>query len=134
MRLWDSAWKALKLVGAARELAIDTRRFHWEVAPGSTFFLQAETADISLRTHQLAEVRATIELQAGFGWQLLTEQDEAGVYIIARRKPLLGSIGRCRFDITIPQDAHISFKLEQCQVCFVDLNTALDLPPLASEL
>lgn len=134
MRLLDNAWKALKLVGAARELAIETRRFNWELAPGNTFFLQAEYADISLRTHHRREVMAKVELQAGFGWQLLTEQDEAGVYIIARRKPLIGSIGRSRFDITVPDDIHISFKLDHCKVCLDDLNTSLDLPPLASEL
>lgn len=133
MRLRDNAWKALKLVGAARELAIETRRFHWEVAPGSTFFLQAEHADIRLVTHHRSEVLAKVELQAGFSWQLLSEQDEAGVYIIARRKPLIGSIGRSRFDIAIPEDIHISFKLDQCKLCLDDLNTSLDLPPLASE-
>lgn len=134
MRLLDNAWKALKLVGAARELAIENRRFNWDVAPGSIFFLQAEHADIRLVTHHQPEVLAKVELQTGFSWQLLTEQDEAGVYIIARRKPLIGSIGRCRLDITVPQDVHISFKLDQCQVCLDDLNTSLDLPPLASEL
>ena len=134
MRLLDNAWKALKLVGAARELAIETRRYNWEMTPGSTFFLQAEYADIRLVTHHQSEVLAKVELQAGFGWQLLTEQDEAGVYIIARRKPLIGSIGRSRFDITVPQDIHISFKLDRCKVCLDDLNTSLYLPPLSSEL
>ncbi len=134
MRLLDNAWKALKLLGAAREMAIDTRRFNWDVAPGSTFFLQAEQADIRLVTHHRREVLAKVELQAGFGWQLLSEQDEAGVYIIVRRKQLIGSIGRCRFDITLPDDMHVSFRLDHCNVCLDDLNTTLDLPPLASEL
>ena len=134
MRLLANAWNALKLVGAARELAIETRRFNWDVTTGSTFFLQAEQADIRLVTHRRPEVLAKIELQAGFGRQLLTEQDEAGVYIIVRRKPLIGSIGRCRFDITLPDDIHISFKLDQCKVCFDELTTSLDFPPLASEL
>lgn len=133
MRLLDNAWKALKLVGAARELAIETRRFNWDVAPGSTFFLQAEHADVRLVTHGRPEVLAKVELQAGFGWQLVTEHDEAGVYIIARRKPLIGSIGRSRFDITVPDDIHISVKLDQCMLCLDDLNISLDLPPFASE-
>ena len=133
-RMLDSAWKALKLVGAARELAIETRRFNWDVAAGRTFFLQAEYADIHLLIHERHEILAKVELQAGFGWQLLTDQDEAGVYIIARRKALIGSIGRGRFDITLPADVHVSLKLEHCQVCLDDLNTALDLPPFSSEL
>lgn len=133
-RLLDNAWKALKLVGAARELAIETRRFSWEAAPGATFFLEAQYADIRLVTHDQRDILATVELQAGFGWQMVTDQDDAGVYIIVRRKPLIGSISRSRFDITLPADLHISLKLENCRLCLDDLNTALDLPPFASEL
>ena len=132
-RMLDSAWKAFKLLGAARELAIETRRFNWDVAPGATFFLQAEHAAITLATHEAPEILARVELGAGFGWQLLTDQDEAGVYIIARRKQLIGGIGRSRFDIVLPKDAHLSLKLEQCRLCLVDLTASLDWPPFSLE-
>ena len=59
-------------------------------------------------------------------WQ--PTQDEAGVYIIARRKPLVGSIGRCKFDISLPADVHISLKLEHCLLCLQDLSATLDFP------
>lgn len=130
MRMLKSAWKALEIVGAARELAIETRRFNWEVAARTTFFLQAEYADIRLATHERHAVLARLKLQAGFGWQLVTDQDEAGVYIIAKRKPVIGSIGRARFDITLPADARISLKLEKCKLCLDDLSAAFDWPPL----
>jgi hypothetical protein len=126
--MMENAWKALKLVGAARELAIETRRFSWEAAAGATFYLQAEYAHIRLAAHSRHEILARIELQAGFGWQLATDKDEAGVYIVARRKPLIGSIGRGKFDITVPTDVHLSLKLERCLLCLDDLNTSLDFP------
>ena len=72
--------------------------------------------------------------RAGFGWQLATDQDEAGVYIIARRKALIGSIGRAKFDIKLPEQAHISLNLKNCQVCLAELNRALELPPVASPM
>jgi len=128
MRLRDNLRKALKLAGAARELAIDARRYNWEVASGATFYLQAEYADIRLARQDGQEISAKIELVAGFGWQLATDQDEAGVYIIARRKPLVGSIGRGKFDISLPADVHISLKLEHCLLCLVDLSASLDFP------
>jgi hypothetical protein len=131
MQLLDNTWKALKLVGAARELAIETRRLNWDVAPGTTFYLQAEHADIRLATHDLREIRAKVELQAGFGWQLLADQDDAGVYIIVRRKPLIGSIGRSSFYITLPDDLHLSLQLENCRLCLDDLTSRLELPPFA---
>lgn len=131
MRMLDSIWRALRIVGAAREMAIETRRFNWKVAAGTTFFLQAEYADIHLVSHDRPEVLAKVELQAGFGWQLATDQDEAGVYMIVRRKALIGSLGRAKFDIKLPEQAHISLKLDNCQVCLAELNTALDLAPFA---
>lgn len=133
LKLIDKAWKALKIIGAARELAIETRHFNWDVAAGATFFLQAQHADIRLLMHERAEILAKIELQAGFGWQVATDLDEAGVYIVARRKPIIGAIGRGKFEITLPDHVHISLKLENCQLCFAELNAALDLPPFASD-
>lgn len=130
-RMLRKAWKALEIVGAARELAIETRRFNWDVAPRTTFFLQAEHTDVRLKAHERPEILATIKLQAGFGWHLVTDQDEAGVYIIARRKPVIGSVGRGRFDIALPADARVSLKLEHCQLCLDDLKASLDLPPFA---
>ena len=134
MRMLDNIWRALRIVGAARELAIETRRFNWKVAPGATFYLEAEYADIHLVSHDRPEVLAKVELQAGFGWQLVTDQDEAGVYMIVRRKALIGSFGRTKFEIKLPEQAHISLKLENCQVCLADLNTALDLTPFAAQV
>ncbi|MCY3917047.1 MAG: hypothetical protein OXG49_13650 [Chloroflexi bacterium] len=134
MRMLDNFWRALRIVGAAREMAIETRRFNWKVAAGTTFFLQAEYADIHLVSHDRPEVLAKVELQAGFGWQLAADQDEAGVYMIARRKAIIGSLGRATFDIRLPRQAHISLKLENCQVCLADLNTALDLRPFAEPM
>lgn len=131
MRTLRTAWKALEIVGAARELAIETRRFNWEAAARTTFFLQAEYADIRLATHEQPIVEAKIKLQAGFGWQLVTDQDEAGVYIIAKRKPVIGSIGRARFDVALPADALISLKLEKCKLCLDDFSGAFDWPQLA---
>ena len=126
MQALRKAWQALEIIGAARDLAIDTRRFSWDAA-----YLQAEQADIRLTTHERGTILAKIELRASFGWQLVTDRDEAGVYIIARRKPLIGSVGRARFDITLPADLHVSLKLEHCQVCLVNVNAELDLPPFS---
>ena len=134
MRILDNIWQALRIVGAARELAIETRRFNWEVAAGTTFFLQAEHADIHLQAHERPEIQAKVELQAGFGWQLATDQDEAGVYMIARRKALIGSVSRAKFEIKLPRQAHISLKLENCQLSLAELSAALDLAPFASQM
>lgn len=129
MRYLANIWNAVKLVSSARDLAVETRRFEWTVSIPNTFFLQAEHCDINLSWHDNHNVIANLELQAGFGWQWTTDQDEAGVYIVARRKPLIGSIGRGKLDFALPQGIHLSLKLENCRLCFDKLDASLELPP-----
>lgn len=121
--------RALKLLGAARDLAVEKRRYQWDVEAPNTFFLNAEHADIHLKPHDEARAVATIELRGAFAWQVATDQDEAGVYIIVRRKAIVGSIGRGRFDVLLPRGIHISLKLENCRLCMDDLNGDIELPP-----
>ena len=133
MRHLGKLWKAAHLVNAARELTIDTQRFQWDVTAPNTLFLQAEQSDIRLALHDQPQILAKVELRARFGWQLTTDQDDAGVYVAAVRKPVIGSIGRGRFHFSVPRGVHISLKLEQCQLCFDDLSASLDLPPFLLE-
>ncbi len=133
MRHAGKVWKAAQLLNSARELALETQRFQWDVRPPNTLFLQAEQSDIRLDLHDQPQILAKVELRARFGWRLNTDQDAAGVYVVALRKPVIGSIGRGRFHFTLPRGLHISLKLRQCQLCFNDLTASLDLPPFMLE-
>ena len=134
MRHLDSLWRAFNALSAARDLTLDTRRFQWQIQLPNTVYIQAEHARIRIAPHERMEVLAKIELQAPFGWQLAAEQDAAGVYIIARRKALIGKIGRGQFDIKMPRGLHLSLKLENCQLCLDDWARQLDIPPGPQEL
>ena len=131
MRRLDNLRQALRLLNSARGLAVESKTYQWEVKPAATFFLQAEHADVKLARHDKLQALAKVELQAGFGWQMAVEQDEAGVYMIAKRKPLIGGIGRSQFDVTLPDSIHVTLKLEQCRLRFDSLNACLDFPPYA---
>ena len=108
MRHLGNFWNAINLISAARDLAVETRRFQWDVSIPNTFYLDAEYADIRLSWHDQLQVVAKLELQAGFGWQWTTDQDAAGVYIVAKRKPLIGSIGRGKFELSLCRTVSIS--------------------------
>ncbi len=133
MRRGRKLWRAVELISSARELALEKRRYTWQVAVPNTFYLDAENADIRISARNGEELAATVELPVALAWRLRTEQDAAGVYIIARRKPLLGSVGRARFDISLPRGLHISLKLEKCRLCLDNMYQSLDLPPPALE-
>ena len=129
MQRFENLWKAVNLVSSVRDLAVESKTYQWDVAPPITFFLDVEYGDVRLKRHNKSVISASIELQAGFGWQIVTDQDPAGVYIVARRKPLIGTMGRGKFEVILPHDVHITLKLEQCQLILDDLNTTLDFPP-----
>ena len=129
MRHIGNIWAAVKLIGSARDLAVERRQLQWDVQPPGTFFLEAEQSDVSLIRQDQAQVRAVLELHAGFGWQLASDQDEAGVYLVAKRKAVIGSIARARIEVTLPRDIHISLDLRHCRLCLKDAHTALELPP-----
>lgn len=129
MRRVGNMWSAIKLLGAARDLAVDTRQLAWNVTIPCTLFLQTEHCDVNLAWHKHNQILAKLELQGGFGWQWAADQDAAGVYIVAKRKPLIGGIGRGKLSFTLPHGIHISLKLENCQLCCQGLHTSLELPP-----
>lgn len=133
MRYLGNITKAARLLNTARELAIETQRFRWDVAIPSTLFLQSEQSDIRLAFHDQPQILAEAELRAGFGWQLTTDQDSAGVYVVAVRKPVIGSIARGKFTFSCPRGIYLSLKLQHCRLCFDDLNASLDLPPFPLE-
>lgn len=133
MRHLGNVWKAAKLLSSARDLALETRHLQWEVKLPSTFFLQAEYADVNLTGHDQTQIEARLALQAGFGWQLASDQDEAGVYIVAKRKAVIGGIARAKFEIKLPRGVHVSLDLRHCQLCIADMHTAIDLPPTLLE-
>ncbi len=128
MQNLQNFWKAVNVVSSVRDLAVESKTYQWDISPPITFFLDVEHADVILKRHADPIILATTELQAGFGWQVATEQDDAGVYIVAKRKPLIGSIGRGKFTVTLPHNTHVSLKLEKCQLTLDDLSTILDLP------
>ena len=124
----ENLWKAVNIVSSVRDFAVESKTYQWDIAPPITF-LHVEYADVTIKRHALPTIFAKVELQAGFGWQVATDQDQAGVYIVAKRKPVIGTIGRGKFYITLPHDIHVTLKLEHCQLTLDDLNTTLDLPP-----
>jgi len=128
MQHLDNVWKAVNIVSSVRGLAVESKTYQWDITPPITFFLQVEYSDVTIKRHTQPSICAKTELQAGFGWQLATDQDNAGVYIVAKRKPLIGTIGRGKFDIVLPHNIHVTLKLEHCQLTLDDLNTTLDLP------
>jgi hypothetical protein len=70
------------------------------------------------------------QLQAAFGWRVATDQDDAGVYVVARRRPVVGTLSSALFSILVPQDAYLILKLADGRVTLNHIDGTLQVPPL----
>lgn len=103
------------------------------VRPPVTVFVRASQCQVTVHYHDLDHVELYASLYAGFGMRLVVEQDDAGVYVVARRRRLLGLLSRCEFTITVPAYCHLAFNLTPGTVRLQDLNGPLEIPPLTPQ-
>ncbi len=94
-----------------------------------TVYVRGSGCRVRVRRHAAAKVVVQSSVTAAFGVELVAEQDDAGVYIVARRKPVVGQASRAEFAITAPFGASLVFHLTPGDVVVEDLDGKLELPP-----
>lgn len=77
------------------------------------------------RERERVELNAT--LRAAFGWEFSTDQDDAGVYIVAKRKPVVGALANARFSLSVPSGAHLVLHLTPGSVHLIDFDGKITL-------
>lgn len=94
----------------------------FEVAPPVTVFVYASNARVTVRRSAENTVTLDADLRASFGWQLVAEQDEAGVYIVAKRKPIVGALSSAAFTLFVPAATRLLVDLTPGALILEDLN------------
>ena len=121
------------LVTADTAASATTRTFiqSFEVSLPTTVYVRASMSEVTLRYKPGNRVEVSANLRASFGWELVAEQDDAGIYIVAKRKPLVGQLSSANFDLSVPPGVSRrarSFALALAQSIF--RNTETTLQPL----
>src|SRR5689334_14414230 len=102
---------AESLVAATTETATNaaTKSYDqvFDVVLPVTIFVRASHSSVTVQMKPGNQVRVTANLQAFFGWELVAEQDDAGIYIVAKRKPIMGSLSRAKFTLIVPPEANL---------------------------
>lgn len=93
-----------------------------------TVYVRASHCRVTVRRASAAKVTLEANLYRSFGVELTAEQDSAGVYIVAKRRPVVGTVSRADFTITVPPDCHLAFHLTPGDVVFEDLDGIMELP------
>lgn len=98
-----------------------------------TVYVRASHCRVSVRRAPEPKVILETSTARTFGLELAAEQDEAGIYIIARRKNIVGQISRVEFNLTVPDRCHLAFHLTPGDVVMQDIDGLLELPPHVPE-
>ncbi len=98
------------------------------VQPPITVYVRASHAEVTIVHGAPHNVSLEADLHASFGWEFATDQDEAGVYIVARRKPIVGALSWAKFSLTVPLGAHLALNLTPGSVHLAQVNGKLILP------
>lgn len=99
-----------------------------------TVFIRATRCQVAIQYHQLEQVEIHAKLYNAFGLKFVTEQDEAGVYIIVKRRRLLGLVSQTEFLLKVPSYANLAFNLQKGALKVERINGIIELPPLRQHL
>lgn len=125
--------KMMETATTVGQLTHESKAYNFAVTPPVTFYLDAENAAVTLRRgpespEPHAQITVRARLQVGFGWRVVAEQDEAGVYLVARRRPLVGGLARARLEIFVPSFTYVMLKLQQSALLLDNLSGEFHLP------
>lgn len=98
------------------------------VHPPVTVFVRGSNVTVRVIYQPGSTVELNANLRASFGWEFVADQDEAGVYIVAKRKLLVGTLSTASFTIITPPEANLVLHLTPGTVQVADLNGKLTIP------
>jgi hypothetical protein len=133
MQKLNTLWQVVNAASEITSLTRHTQTYYFSTLGPITFYLQAENADVRVMRWQQPKVEVTATLQAAFGWRIATDQDDAGVYVVAKRKAVLGRMSTGLFNIVVPEDAYLVLKLNDGRVILEHIIGTLQVPPFNAE-
>jgi hypothetical protein len=82
----------------------------------ATIYVRASHCNVYV-SHQAGNtVQLSSTLSAAFGWEFAAEQDAEGIYIVAKRKPVVGQLSYGELHLVVPPAVHLAFHLTPGQV------------------
>jgi hypothetical protein len=130
MQHLNTLWQLVNAASTVSELARHTQTYRFGVMGGPiTLYLRAEFAEVQIARWGQPQVTITAQLQAAFGWRIAADQDEAGVYFVARRRPVVGNLSRALFRVRVPHSTYLVLKLSNGRLVMEEVEGTLNIPP-----
>ncbi|MCA0454717.1 MAG: hypothetical protein LCI00_12160 [Chloroflexi bacterium] len=125
----NTLWQVVNAASTVADFARQSQTFTFSVPAAATVYLRAEQADVRIVRWALPKVDVFIQLQAAFGWRVATDQDADGVYVVAKRRMVVGKLSKASFTLSVPHDAYLILKLEDSNIVLTDVDGTLHVPP-----
>ena len=125
----NTLWQVVNAASAVADFARQSQTYTFSVSDPVTVYLQAEQAEIKLVRWGQPKVDVFVQLQVAFGWRIATDQNADGVYVVAKRRLLVGSMSKATFTLTVPHQAYLILKLHESSLLIADVDGTLHVPP-----
>lgn len=122
-----------QLVSAIRGLPNLTKRRQvaaYEVHGPTTVYVRASFSRVTVVRILEPRVQIECELRQAFGWEWAVERDDAGIYVVLKRRPVVGKLSTADLHLLVPADAYLVFHLTPGSVHLADFEGRLAVEPL----
>ncbi len=100
----------------------------FDVRLPTTIYVRASQCDVTIYRQPGSQVELSANLRASFGWDFVAEHDDAGVYVVARRKPVVGAISTAKITLSVPPEANLVFHLTPGAVHLNGVDGKISIP------
>lgn len=123
-------WQLANTASVLAEVARKAHTYSFITTTPITFYMQAEAVQVRIRRWDQPRVEVGVQLRVPMAWRVVTEQDDAGVYCVARRRPVVGGWAGAKFTVSVPTDTYLMLKLTECDLAIDGYSGTMELPPI----
>jgi hypothetical protein len=100
----------------------------FNVKPPITVYVRGSNCRVTVQRSTDPKVILRTDMRRSFGLELAAEQDDAGIYIVAKQKRVVGALSRADFAVAVPAECHLVFHLTPGDVVLEDIDGMVELP------
>lgn len=126
----ETAFRIFDTLRALPRMTQSRRVAAYEVSGPSTVYVRASHCRVTVQRVLEPRVQIDCELRQAFGWEWVTERDDAGIYVVLKRKPVVGALSSAVLTLLVPADAYLVFHLTPGSVQLADFEGRLSVEPL----
>ncbi|MDX2161377.1 MAG: hypothetical protein SF162_08650 [bacterium] len=134
MQRFKNVIRAVETTAQLIDLARSTQHHRFNAPPHTTVYLHAVDAEVFIARHDQPVVEIITKLGAPFAWRIGSEQDDAGIYFVVQRKPVVGQVvgalANAVLLVTIPLEAHLILRLDGVRLTLQALTGDFEFSPL----